>query len=385
MSRLNVLLVPAWYPSKGSSEGIFIREQAHAAALYDNVAVYADGGLHDETRRRSALHRSVDHGVETIRISRRASPLPGTDAAAYIGGLVRTIAYLNRRKRGPRVLHAHVYYAGVAALVAGRLFGIPVIISEHSSAFSLGTLSTSERMRARLVFHHADLVCPVSAHLRGRIEGLGVTARFEVVPNPVDTNVFTTRESEPADGTRAPHRVLVVAGLQPVKGIDTMLSAIGALRARRDDFRVDIVGDGGAVQPYVRLAARLGVGDVVHFHGQRSKEEVAQFMRQASFLVMPSITETFGVVAAEAIASGIPVVAMRVGALPELVDERSGFLVDPPDAPALVEAIDRMLDSHDEFDPGRLARLAGERFAREAVGRRWHKVYRRVALGRARR
>jgi glycosyltransferase involved in cell wall biosynthesis len=379
MSRLNVLLVPAWYPSEGSSAGVFIQEQAHAAALYDDVAVYADAGIHDEARRRSTLRRSVEDGLETIRITRRTSRFPGTDAAAYLGGLIRTIAYLNRRRQAPSLLHAHVYYAGIAALVAGRLFGIPVIVSEHSSAFSLGTLSRSERMRARLVFRHADLVCPVSAYLRRQIEGLGVAARFEVIPNPVDTRVFTQRAEEPVGGTPAARRVLVVAGLQPVKGIDTMLSATAALHARRDDFRVDVVG-GGDTASYRRLAAELGVADVVQFHGQRSKEDVARFMRQANFLVMPSVTETFGVVAAEALASGVPVVAMRVGALRELVDERTGFLVEPPDALALAEAIDKMLDRHGEFDAERLARLAEERFAREAVGRRWHEVYRRVAL-----
>jgi glycosyltransferase involved in cell wall biosynthesis len=380
MSRLNILLVPAWYPSDGSSAGVFVREQAHAAALYDDVAVYADAGPHDEPRRRSALRVGDEDGIETIRITRRASSLPGADAAAYTRGLVRTIAHLRRRGQGPRALHAHVYYAGVAALFAGRLFGIPVIVSEHSSAFSLGTLSGTERLRARLVFGHADLVCPVSAYLRDRIEGLGVSTRFEVVPNPVDTRVFTQKRE---GGTTAPpHRILVVAGLQPVKGVDTLLAAVADLHARREDFQVDILGDGDAEGVYERTAARLGLAGLVRFHGARSKAEVARFMRESSFLVMPSVTETFGVVAAEAFASGIPVVGMRVGAIPELVDERTGFLVDPPDAPSLAKAIDTMLDRHAEFDPGRLARLASERFGRDAVGQRWHEVYRRVAARR---
>jgi glycosyltransferase involved in cell wall biosynthesis len=374
MSRLNVLLVPAWYPSRDSNAGIFIREQAHAAALYDDLAVYVDAGA--QQSRGSALSVSVEDGIETFRLVRGVSALPRIDAVSYTHGLVRTIAHLRRRGRAPNVLHAHVYYAGVAAVVAGRLFGIPVIVSEHSSAFLLETLSTRERLTAGLVFHQADLVCPVSEHLHGAIESLGVRACFEVVPNSVDTGVFIPKQGDTEDGTR--HRILAVAGLQPVKGIDMLLSALEALRERRTDFTADVVGDGD-IGTYANLAARLGLGAVVTFHGRRSKVEVARFMRESSFLVMPSITETFGVVAAEAMACGIPVVGMRVGAIPELVDARTGLLVDPPDALRLTEAIDTMLDRHGEFDPAGLARLAAERFASEVVGQRWHDIYQRIA------
>jgi len=266
------------------------------------------------------------------------------------------------------LFHAHVYQAGVAALVAAKRYRVPLVVSEHSSHFSLGTLQRSAARRARIVFRAADLVCPVSEHLRRSIEASGVRGRFDVVPNPVDTTVFAPC---PPRGDRP--TALFVGGLDPIKQVDVLIRAFA--RLGRSDIQLELVGDGAARGELEALAERLGVARAVHFRGYLPREEVARRIALSSFLVLPSRTETFGCVLAEALAVGRPVVATRVGAIPEIVTADNGILVPPADEEALADALARMSHVYSDFDWRMLSSGARDRFGLEAVGRRWDEIY----------
>jgi glycosyltransferase involved in cell wall biosynthesis len=123
----------------------------------------------------------------------------------------------------------------------------------------------------------------------------------------------------------------------------------------------------------------LGLSDLVEFRGRRERAEVAAALREADLLAVPSRWETFSVATAEALCSGLPVLATDVGALPELVDEASGVLVAPGDARALAGGLERMLDTARGHDRAAIAARAAERYGRDAVGRAWNDVYRGLA------
>jgi phosphatidylinositol alpha-1,6-mannosyltransferase len=134
------------------------------------------------------------------------------------------------------------------------------------------------------------------------------------------------------------------------------------VHARHPLARLVMVGHGDAT-PYRRQAERLGLGGVVELRGAAAHDEVAALMRGFDVFCMPSVydSETFGVAAVEAAASGVPVVATRVGGVPEAVEDGvSGLLVAPRDAAALAQALLGLLD-----DPARARRMgaAGRRLA----------------------
>jgi glycosyltransferase involved in cell wall biosynthesis len=113
----------------------------------------------------------------------------------------------------------------------------------------------------------------------------------------------------------------------------------------------------------------------VRFLGPLAKEGVAELMRRADLFVLPSLHENLPVVLAEAMASGLPAVATRVGGVAELLDHAdAGTLVAPGDPAALAEAIRARLDAP-RPDPAALAARAAERFGYEALARTWDEIY----------
>lgn len=148
---------------------------------------------------------------------------------------------------------------------------------------------------------------------------------------------------------------LFAGRIQPLKAPDVLLRAVAVLLDRDPSLRsrivVPVVGGpsgSGLAKPegLQKLAARLGIADVVRFHPPVGQDRLADWFRAASVLVMPSYSESFGLVAIEAQAAGTPVVAAAVGGLPVAVrDEVSGFLIPGHDPEAYARAIERFADA----------------------------------------
>ncbi len=351
--------------------GIFVQDQVRAAALGNDVVVIADDGPRPVRPGVPLLQDSLEHGIRTIRVGYRAdSRQPAT--IAYVRGVLAALSRLRREGWRPDIVHAHIYYVGLVAELAKLRYRVPVAVSEHSSHFLLGSLNAADRLRAWLAFSLADVVCPVSRVLERAIQGLHVRTRFEVVPNPVDLSTFRPTPLP----TSSPPQVLVVAGLDTVKGIPNLLRATASLAAHGRNFRVNVVGDGPARAGYERLAKDYGLAERVVFHGYQPRQAIAGFLRDAHFLVVPSRAETFGVMMLEALAAGRPVVATDVGVASEVLTEASGIVVPPEDPDALARAIDRMLGGCARYSPTSLAAPIAANFSYEAVARRWDRVYR---------
>jgi L-malate glycosyltransferase len=398
---MRVLVLPLWYPTTGHPyAGIFVREHARAArAAGVEVAVLHIPG---EPRHGGGLWRieeerdpEISAGFPTLRVRARSIRVPGSPRLSYwisygLGLLAAAVAFRRLRSRGfrPDVIHAHVSDAGAIGVALGKLFGIPVVITEHSTAFPTRTLDSGQLKRARWAFRNAARVLPVSLSLQQAIEAYGIDARFEVVPNAVDLSVFHPRRRE--EGTGAPRsggdqgkRMAFVGSLEPTehKGFPTLVEALRLLGLRRSDWTLDVVGDGPSRVASEHLVEQAGLSSVV-FHGGLPKKAVAQLIRDSDLFVLPSRFETQGCVLIEAMASGLPIVATNVGGIPETVASGCAVLVPPGDAPALADAIDRALSNLDAFDRVAMVDRTAARFGLEAVGARLSRIYGEVVSAR---
>jgi L-malate glycosyltransferase len=227
--------------------------------------------------------------------------------------------------------------------------------------------------KAWLAFRWASAVLPVSYALQKAIERYGIHAHFQVIPNVADTTLFFPSSHVRKDGN--PKRILFVGKLVEVKGLPDLLHALVRLRGKRDDWHLDIVGNGDARAEYERLALNLRLCDKVSFHGLKTKQEVAEFMQQSDLFVLSSLYETFSAPAAEALACGTPVLATRCGGPEEFVIKDVGLLVPPGDPDTLCEGLDYMLDNLNLYSCRRISEYAIERFSAECVGAQLHGVY----------
>ncbi len=377
MRRLRILVVPKWYPWHDQPVlGLFCREHARALADRHHVVVLASRAIPSPDFGAYRLTDEVEEGLRTMRVRYRRPRVRALGMVCQIAGMLAALGRLRREGFRPDVVHAHVYSAGLPALVLGRLSGARVVVTEHYTGFQRGLIRGADLLTARLAFTGADLVAPVSAELSGHLRKIAPRARMRVMPNVVDTEVFTPTERHAREG---PVRLLTVGALADKKGHTHLLDALADLRARRE-ATLDLVGGGELREQLEAQAQRLELSEAVRFHGELPKEGVAALMRAADLFVLPSLHETFGCVLIEAMASGLPSVATRVGGVPEVLGPEAGVLVRPRDAAALSAAIEQTLDG--SFDAAELAKAAGERYSYDAFAQGWTEVYESLVAGR---
>ena len=376
--RLKVLFITNWYPSREEPlKAIWVREHAKSVRLHDDVAVLHCVGPEAKLRKLWRIEVENDEelreGVPTYRMCYRHSPVPRTTYLIYLWSIFQVFKHIVREGFRPDIIHVHVYDAGAPAVFIAKLNRIPVVVAEHFSSFPRRLLGPLDLAKAWLAFRWADMVLPVSRDLQNAIERYGLRARFKVIPNVADTSLFFPPPEVRSDTDVK--RIVFVGQLAPVKGIPYLLKAASHLRGKRDDWHLDIVGDGKERMEYERLAVDLNLGDRVTFHGSRSRREVAEFMRRADLFVLPSLVETFSAPAAEALACGIPVLSTRCGGPEDFIVEDVGFLVPSGDADALFQGLDQMLTNLHRYSRQRIAQYARERFSPEVVGAQLHALY----------
>jgi D-inositol-3-phosphate glycosyltransferase len=220
------------------------------------------------------------------------------------------------------------------------------------------------------------LIASTSDEAQDLIEGYGADPeRVSVVPPGVDLGMFQPMDRAVARreiGYGSGRLLLFVGRLERLKGVEVAIRALALLRDRRhDDVRLLILGEDsheGEESEKERLkavASEVGVRDRVDFVGSVAHHELPYFYAAADVCVMPSYSESFGLVALEAQACGCPVVASGVSGLRSVVrDEVSGYLIDEHDAAAYAERIGRLLENSELAQQmGRRGRLLAQRFS----------------------
>jgi glycosyltransferase involved in cell wall biosynthesis len=283
------------------------------------------------------------------------------------------------------VVHAHtVYPDGAAAVALAQRLGWPLVITEHSSFVEkiIGVPVLRDRYEGALASAHAVLAVSemLAEELRTAFPAQAV--KIAVLPNAVPVDLFRSGPTE----ERVEDELLFVGYRKATKGIENILRAVALAHERRPTIVLRLLGrspDEATEQGWQSLARDLGISDVVTFEPSVDRAEIAAAMARASLFVHPSPRETFGVVAVEALAAGLPVVATDSGGVSEILGPNPddvGALVAIDDPEALAEAIVRTLERRASFDPVALRATVERRFGAAYVAERLLVVY-REALG----
>jgi glycosyltransferase involved in cell wall biosynthesis len=322
---------------------------------------------------------SLSKGSAVQRLQRLGIPVDVLDCTDDEATIRELTAYLRRNEID--LVHAHMFRAEVIGTRAAVAAGTPVIMATvHSSR----TRSPEDVAELAALTRHMDRLIVPSASIEAKVrrEGRG-GARFSVIPNGVDLSRFSapTAPCTLRNDFAIPGNALligVVARLEAEKGHRFLIEAMPAVVEGAPDAWLAIVGEGSLADELRAQAAALPepARDRIVFTGRR--DDISAVTADLDIAVLPSLREAQGISILEAMARRKPVVASRVGGVPEVItDGVDGLLVPPADPQALVGAITR-LASHQELRRGLAEagyQTVVDRFSVDSMVRRIEQVY----------
>lgn len=284
------------------------------------------------------------------------------------------------------LIHAHtVYPDGFAAVLAARALRRPVVITLHGSDVNVHFQHRIWRKLGLFALSRADQVIAVGEGLRRTVANKQVTNedKITVIPNGVDVSRFVPlprvealkRLGLQSEGSK----ILYVGNMRQSKGIDYLLKAAKMLLETFDHhIEFFLIGEGEYERQARLLAGKLGITHAVHFTGGKPNEEIPLWMNAGDVLVLPSLSEGFGVVLIEAMACGRPVVATRCGGPEDIVTPDTGILVPPADEDALWRAMAEVLRSRHQFTRQKIREYVVHKYAYERIAALILEVYRQA-------
>lgn len=265
------------------------------------------------------------------------------------------------RKREPDAVNVHFFQeTALHFALLKSLFGFRLVVSCHGS--DVLNLRAFHKRVAPFIFSKADVITCVSDALSQRLqEQVPKDYPVQTIHNGINLSFWNHSSPEIRD-TKSSHLVSVGA-LKSVKGHDVLIRAFRQLVDRRPDAKLHIIGDGPERDHYASLLQELGLHDRISLRGWLPPVEVRKALGKATAFVFPSRHEGFGIALVEAMAVGCPVIASRVGGIPEVVSGTEAQLVPPESPEALADAMEKALDDEDWWEKaGRKGRERAKRF-----------------------
>lgn len=269
----------------------------------------------------------------------------------------------------PNIFHAHFTEIGAISTFVANKYGIPCIITEHSSALNLDILSPKTKYWGNIAYNKSKGLIAVSERLRQRIL-TNFRINSTVIPNMVDINSIKFN-SHSFNYSNKHKKVLFVStgNLLTRKGHDILVSSFAKLPSHLAELI--IIGNGPEKDNLNRLIKRVGAEDRIHLVGYKSREDISKIYEKADCFVLVSRRETFGVVYIEAMLAGLPVIATRCGGPEDFVNENNGILVDVDNELQLTNALLEMIEKSVSYSKNKIHEETISKFNPDVIS---HKI-----------
>lgn len=367
--KINVLVIPDLFPKfKGDVQGIFILDYLTSTKSACNNTVLF-GRLTSE-KKGVTIEKNDEYILHRFAISSKKAPF-------YLKSFFYILWFIKGYKIGKNIknidiIHAHgSILSGTLSYLLSKKLKVPFIITEHQGPFSMTSDNFWKRNWTRLIMQKADAVLTVSQHLKQEIVNTNINPKQIIVTyNPVDTELFTLKDDQ------LNKTILFVGRLDNFKGALRCLEAFELIHEKLPDWKFTIVGAGEDYQPIVNYLENKNVlKSKTKLTGQLSKAEIAVEMQHSDFLVFPSKHESFGLVIAEALSSGLPVIVGDTTAPKEFVDKENGILVPYNDIVKIANAMESMINKLSTYDSQEISNKIISNFGFESFGKKIVIIY----------
>ncbi|HYC28734.1 MAG TPA: glycosyltransferase, partial [Chitinophagaceae bacterium] len=375
----HILWLASWYPDEiNPYNGDFIQRHAQAVAEFVPLTVvYVAQHGPGVNMPASKMDVNVSGNLTEIIIyfPYKKTGIQALDTIVYNWKLFHHYKKFMRQylveKGKPDIVHVHV------PMKAGRIalwMKAPYIVTEHSSAYSDEVPDSYHRRGAyyrkwvRRIFENAKALTTVSKKLGHRLTELFGIQNMHIIPNVTNTKYFSYAPVKPSR-----FRFLHASTMDHPKNVEGILRTLHRLKQQRTDWECVMLGwDTPALK---KLCDELNLNDHVQWKGVVSYRQVAIEMQHSSALLMFSRYENQPCVILEALCCGLPVIATKVGGIPELIDDSNGILVEPGNEDQLLNVCIQCMNEYHRFDGASIAQRSQRIFSYEAVGKQFAGLY----------
>jgi glycosyltransferase involved in cell wall biosynthesis len=381
-----VLWLTSWYPNAADPfNGDFIKRQAEAVSLFQSLTIiYAGKSPLVPAKNISAPETDSPNLKEFIlyysSFKQKNIFTACRSLVSYVKKNLTVIRQLRENEELPDIVHVHVALkAGLIALFLKWRYRIPYLLTEHWTAYypeaadSLFKKSWITRYIVRRIIKNAVCLLPVSEALGIQINRYWETCPYHQIPNVVNTFLFFPSSLTVQKTFRFIHISTMIRQKNPEgivrsflallqEGFEAELILVGPLPASLDEFM---------------RAGKIPPGKILHT-GEIPYEQVALELRNANALVLFSDYENLPCVILEALCSGIPVIASRVGGIPEVIDDRNGILVSAGNEKQLQEAMKTMMLNAQFYQRDKISKQAMDAFSYTVVGAKMTSLYNNI-------
>jgi glycosyltransferase involved in cell wall biosynthesis len=270
------------------------------------------------------------------------------------------------QKFKPDIIHSNVLYpASIMGDQLAKKEGLPHIITEHWSGVDKFIDKSLYAVAGKKAYDSAKYITVVSAFLKKSIsKHVHESDKVKVIPNVVDPNMFFFKPKQKNEKLR----FCCVAHWAGGKRPDLLFAALEKFASDSSvQFELDVIGEG----PLIEHIKKVNWSFEVSYQGNLFKEEIAERLRRSDYFLHASNMETFSIVIAEAFSTGTPVLASKVGAIPELVNDANGILCENT-VESWLEGLKVIIQK--QFDNEQISRNS-ERFAPQNVGKALKELY----------
>jgi len=368
MTPKKVLFISSWYPNKLEPlNGNFVQRHAEAVSLFNNVEVLHAVGDFNQSEK-YIFDEHISHGLRTLIIYYKNTSYP------LLNFIRRMYAYKIgfRRMTKPDIVHANVLYNNMLfAVYLKKKFKIPFVITEHWTALQQENIKNTPKVVqkiAKFIGNQSSYLLPVSLNLLDSLEALRIKQPKKVISNVVDTEVFTIGKDE-----NTIPKFLHISSLVPRKRSDRIIATAVKLNYQGYKFSLEIGGDGD-FESLQKMIDEHNARAYITTFGGMSYAEVALKMQHSDCFVLFSTNETQGCVILESFSCGVPVIATRVGGVPEFVQDGFGILIDNEEQ--LFHAMKSIIEQSTSFADRKLLRqYVVNHFSKQEIARQFSEVY----------
>ena len=378
--RKKILWLASWYPNKQDPfDGDFIQRHARAAAILHDIHVIFVKDADDGPVLEEQLDQATGLTEQVIYFKRPAGILARWRKQFIWRSLFQSAIkkYIDQHGK-PAGVHVQVpWKCGLMAVWMKKEFGLPFLVTEHwgnyleEDAGSFASQPALIRGLLKKIYKESLVTITVSRYLAAQIRKFTGLTTGMVLPNVVDTTLFHYRSEKYSKFT-----FIHVSNMAAWKNVDGIIEAFAEFITTVDKNVVQLLLIGNRNDQFIQYARNSGLLNAsIFFLGEMSYQEVAQEVKRSHCHVLFGNRETFSCVTAEALCAGLPVIVPRAGALPELVDQNQGILIDPDNKRELAGAMKRVYENYGSFDHQLIAKEAAGKYSYAAISEQFKLLY----------